>query len=110
MVAKFTVAATLVLLTISGGSYAQPTHPHPEIIQQYELKDGSTLYVFKGGKMGMEDNKGRPHSMKNGRLMETKDGEKLMMYGNELWAVKAHQRSGTSETPDDDPVHQHTRK
>lgn len=110
MVAKFTVVATFVLLTVSGISYAQATHPHPEIVQQYELKDGSTLYVFKGGKMGMEDKKGRAFSMKNAYPMETKDGEKIMMYGNELWAVKAHRRTEAAETPDDEPVHHHTRK
>lgn len=53
-----------------------------------ELKDGSTLYVFKDGKMGMENQRGRPAPMKPGVLMETKSGEKIMMMGNELMRVE----------------------
>ena len=52
------------------------------------LKDGSTLYIFKDGKMGMEDKLGRPQSMKQGQLMETKDGKKIIMTGNEVWRVE----------------------
>ncbi|KDP87246.1 copper resistance protein CopK [Cupriavidus sp. SK-3] len=55
--------------------------------QKFELKDGSTLYIFKDGKMGMEDKLGRPASMKEGLIMETKDGQKIMMQGNEVWRV-----------------------
>ena len=53
--------------------------------QQIPLKDGSTLLVFKDGKMSMRDKNGRTMSMKDGVAMETKDGKKLMMKGNEVW-------------------------
>ena len=51
------------------------------------LKDGSTLYIFKDGKMGMEDKLGRVMSMKQGKVMETQDGKKIIMTGNEVWRL-----------------------
>ena len=51
------------------------------------LKDGSTLYIFKDGKMGMEDKLGKVMAMKQGKLMETADGKKIVMTGNEVWRV-----------------------
>ena len=52
--------------------------------QVVELKDGSTVYIFKDGKMGMEDKMGRAVRMKHGEVMETKDGQKIMMHGDEV--------------------------
>lgn len=49
------------------------------------LKDGTTLVVFKDGKMAMRDDRGRPMSMKENHPMETGDGKLIMMRGNELW-------------------------
>ena len=46
------------------------------------MKDGSTVYIFKDGKMGMEDKMGRAVRMKHGEVMETKDGQKIMMHGD----------------------------
>jgi hypothetical protein len=54
------------------------------VANKFELKDGSTVYVFKDGKMSMEDKVGRPTQMKPGRVMETKDGQRLIMIGNEI--------------------------
>lgn len=59
------------------------------------LKDGSTVYIFKDGKMAMEDKLGRSTPMKAGHVMETKDGQKVVMVGNELarldWIRKSEQ-------------------
>ena len=51
------------------------------------LKDGATLYVFQDGKMGMEDKFGRPMYMDEGTAMETPDGQKIVMKGNETARV-----------------------
>jgi len=51
------------------------------------LKDGTTVYIFKDGKMGMEDKVGRATYMESGQVMETKNGEKIIMTGNEIWRV-----------------------
>jgi hypothetical protein len=48
------------------------------------LKDGSTVFVFKGGKMAMEDKYGRAVRMEEGKVMETKDGQKIIMHGDEV--------------------------
>ena len=56
--------------------------------RSYELKDGSTLHVFKDGRMAMEDKVGRTLSMQDGEPMETIDGETILMKGNELWRVE----------------------
>ena len=48
------------------------------------LKDGSTVYIFKDGKMAMENKVGKAVQMKKGEVMETKDGKKIMMHGNEV--------------------------
>jgi predicted lipoprotein with Yx(FWY)xxD motif len=57
-----------------------------------EMKDGSTLYIFKDKKMSMEDQYGRATRMKPGHAMETKDGQQLMMVGDEVarldWLLK----------------------
>jgi hypothetical protein len=53
--------------------------------RQIALKDGSTLLVYKDGKMSMRDKNGKIVSMKDGLQMETKDGQVLMMKGNEIW-------------------------
>jgi len=53
-----------------------------------ELKDGSTIYIFKDGKMGMVNKFGRATYMASGHVMETKDGEKIIMNGNEIWRVE----------------------
>lgn len=52
-----------------------------------ELKDGSTVHLFKGGKMGMESKSGRAVSMEPGHVMETRDGKKVVMNGNEVSRV-----------------------
>lgn len=57
--------------------------------KSFELKDGSTVYIFKDGKMGMEDKLGRPTRMKPGQVMEAKDGQKLIMIGDEVMRVES---------------------
>ena len=55
-----------------------------DVKDSYVLKDGSTVYVFKNGKMAMEDKLGRAVRMKQGHVMETKDGQRLIMIGDEV--------------------------
>jgi len=67
--------------------------------QVIELKDGSTLYIFKDGKMAMEDKVGRATRMKKDTVMETKDGQKIIMHGDEVMRLdsllhKNHQGGG----------------
>lgn len=55
-----------------------------KVEKSIELKDGSTVYIFKDGKMAMEDKVGRVVRMKKGHVMETKDGGRIIMIGDEV--------------------------
>ena len=59
-----------------------------QMAQSIALKDGSTVYVYKDGKMGMEDKYGRAVYMDPGHVMQTKDGKKIIMIGNEIYRVE----------------------
>ncbi len=59
-----------------------------QVARSIALKDGSMVYIFKDGKMGMEDKFGRATVMPQGHAMETKDGKKIIMNGNEIWRVE----------------------
>ena len=53
-----------------------------EARQVINLKDGSTLFVFKDGKMAREDKLGRVILLKRGEVLEAADGRKLTAIGN----------------------------
>lgn len=65
-----------------------------EARQVIDLKDGSTLYIFKDGKMAMEDKFGRATRMKKDIVMETKDGQKIIMHGDEVARLETLLRQG----------------
>lgn len=65
-----------------------------EAKQTIALKDGSTLYVFKDGKMSMEDKYGRPQRAKAGLVVEAKDGQRFVMVGDEVARLYSLQRQG----------------
>lgn len=83
MLTKFIVAATSVIVATSAFAVDRGN-----VEKAYELKDGSTVYVFKDGKMAMENKVGQVVTMKEGHAMETKDGKKIMMKGNEIWRLE----------------------
>lgn len=58
-----------------------------QVEKSIPLKDRSTVYIYKDGRMGIEDKFGRAVYMKHGTVMETKDGKKIVMIGNEIWRV-----------------------
>lgn len=58
-----------------------------DIVKSYALKDGSTVYIFKDGKMGVENPFGRVVSVKEGQVLEAKDGTKITMKGNEVFRL-----------------------
>ncbi|RWA53108.1 copper resistance protein CopK [Cupriavidus sp. UYMSc13B] len=55
-----------------------------DIVKSYALKDGSTLHVFKDGKMGVANPFGRAVSVRDGQVLEAKDGTRITMKGNEV--------------------------
>ena len=77
---------TLVLIAMSAVAVSAFANDYArrEAKQVVELKDGSTVYVFDSGKMAMESKYGRAVRMDPGTVMETKDGQKITMVGDEV--------------------------
>jgi len=63
------------------------------IERSIQLKDGSTVHVFKDGKMAMEDKLGRPLRMKPGQTMQTTDDQSMTMKGDEVARLSNGQRA-----------------
>ncbi len=82
MFKKLLVAAASSMIALS--AFAVGAN---EVEKSIELKDGSTVHIFADGKMGMEDKFGRAVYMAPGHVMETKDGKKITMNGNETGRV-----------------------
>lgn len=76
---------TLASMALAAGMVLVPAAWAADDVKELPLKDGSTLLVFKDGKMSHRDARGRVMSMKDGVPMETKDGKVYVMKGNELW-------------------------
>lgn len=74
---KILLFATLCFTTLSALAFGD------DVARTASLKDGTTLYVFQDGKMAMEDKYGNVVSMAQGQVMETLDGQKITMRGNE---------------------------
>lgn len=79
MIKKIMIAAACAMIAVSAQAVDST-----KVEKSIELKNGSTVYIFKDGKMAMEDKVGRVVSMKAGQVMEAKDGSKIIMVGNEL--------------------------
>lgn len=75
------LAITAAILAAASGAFAVEL---TQVDKSFVLKDGSTVYIFKDGKMAMEDKLGRVVPMKHGELMQTADGQRIVMLGNEL--------------------------
>jgi hypothetical protein len=84
---KFAFAAAASLVALSAHAFNDLY-----VKETVELKDGSRVYIFKDGKMGMEDRFGRTFLMPEGQTMEAKDGRVLVMKGNEVARVSWLQR------------------
>jgi hypothetical protein len=79
------VLRKLIVVTALGAAAATAFAVNLADVQQtLPLKDGSTVYIFKDGKMSMEDKLGRVTRMQPGHVMETKDGQKIIMIGDEV--------------------------
>ena len=78
----------LMVVAISAATTSAFAVDKAQVEKSIELKNGSTVYIFKDGKMGMEDKYGRATLMETGHVMETKDGKKIIMNGNEIWRVE----------------------
>lgn len=83
------IALSMISVTAFAGDAARA-----EAKQAIDLKDGSTVYVFNDGKMSMEDKFGRAVRMKENTVMETKDGQRIIMHGDEVMRLDSLLRKG----------------
>lgn len=89
MLKKMLMVAALSMAGVS--AYAVDA---AQVEKSIELKDGSTVYIFKDGKMAMEDKVGRVVRMKKDTVMETKDGQKIIMHGDEVMRLDSLLKKG----------------
>lgn len=94
MLKKMLVVAALSVIGTTGAFASDEARAAAKEV--IELKDGSTVYIFKDGKMAMEDKFGRSVRMKKDTVMETKDGQKIMMHGDEVMRLENILRLGSS--------------
>lgn len=78
MLSKLVIAAAMF-----GAAATAFAHELSQLDKSVALRDGSTVYIFKDGKMAMADNFGRVVSMNQGHAMQTGDGQSIVMAGNE---------------------------
>jgi hypothetical protein len=64
-----------------------------------ELKDGGKVYVQKDGSMVHLDAAGNRVKMRDGQLMEAKDGSKVMMKNNAIWKKITEQGTLSPKVP-----------
>ena len=82
MLKKMLVVAALSILGTTGAFASDEARAAArEVI---ELKDGSTVYIFKDGKMAMEDRYGRAIRTSPGAVVETSDGRKITTQSDEV--------------------------
>jgi len=79
MYRDFVIAAVVAIAPLSALAVGAD-----DVVKTYELRDGSTAYVFKDGKMGVESKFGRAVWVKEGQVLETKDGTTIVMKANEI--------------------------
>ena len=74
----------ILLLALSGAAFAAapPAPPAGDVI---ELKDGGKIVMEKKGTMVRLDAAGNRMKVKNGTVMEAKDGTMVMMKNNAVW-------------------------
>lgn len=71
-----------MLLALSATAFGQASQPAATMI---ELKDGGRVFVQKDGTMVHLDAAGNRVRMRDGQVMEAKDGSKIMMKNNAIW-------------------------
>ncbi|MDP1653436.1 MAG: periplasmic Cu(I)/Cu(II)-binding protein CopK [Rhodocyclaceae bacterium] len=95
MKTKFAKLALIAVLSTAGVTAAfAGDAARAEAKQVIDLKDGSTVYIFKDGKMAMEDKYGKTTRMKKDTVMETKDGKKIIMHGDEVMRLDSLLQEG----------------
>ncbi len=82
MLKKSLVAIALSAVTVF--AIAAESDARDAAQQVIDLQDGSTLYVFKDGKMAVENHVGHAISTRPGTTLTARDGKNITLIGNEV--------------------------
>jgi len=81
----FLISATVAVALAGMAAQAQASDALANAVKaSVELRDGSTLHIFKDGKMAKEDAFGRAVYLKRGEVLAAKDGRQITAVGNEV--------------------------
>lgn len=80
---------TLIFLSFAFAGAVFAAEPQAVERQPIELKDGGKIMFEKQGTMVHIDAAGNRVKMRDGKVMEAKDGSKVMMKNNALWQTLA---------------------
>lgn len=80
---------TLIILWLAFAGTAFAAEPQTTEPQTIELKDGGKIVIEKQGTMAHIDAAGNRVKMRDGKVMEAKDGSKVMMKNNAIWQTLA---------------------
>lgn len=83
------IRKSLIALSLVATALSAVAAGDADKVQSIQLKDGTTMHVYKDGKMAMEDKYGNVVYMKDGMKMETVDGKTVNMTGNEVARLSA---------------------
>lgn len=86
--------AALIAVTLAAAPAWASDVAAREAKQVIALKDGTTLYVFKDGKMAREDKLGRVAQMKVGDVFQAADGREVKVTSNETGRLGLLLREG----------------
>lgn len=85
MKTKLAKLALIAVLSTAGATTAFADHAARAAAQQMiGLKYGSTLYIFKDGKMAVKDRFGRATRTTPGTVVEASDGRKITTQSDEV--------------------------
>ena len=86
----------VVLSAMAVGALADEGHARRAAERTISLQDGSIVYVFEGGKMGLENKFGIAQYTKPGTMLKAADGTEFAMVGNEVARLDALLKEGMS--------------
>ncbi len=76
---------TLLVICFTAASTLAFSQSAKDAAQTIDLKDGGRVAIMKDGTMVHLDAAGKRVRMRDGGVMEAKDGSRLMMKNNAIW-------------------------
>jgi len=88
------ILLAVVLSAVAVSAIADEGHARRAAERTIPLQDGSIVYVFDGGNMGLENKYGIARYTKPGTMLKAQDGTEFAMVGNEVARLDALLKEG----------------